>query len=248
MPLSRNIILKDNAERLATSYEPKSIDLVISEHARKYVSQQKEGSDFRIDKIVGDYTGIGELEKESQQKEIAHQALELTKEIQEQAYNEAYNLGLLEGQEKAYLEEKARIEKELSHIQTLIYEIKNIKTKMMSDNEKQIVKLCFYLAKRLFMKEIDTQEEYIAVVIRRTLEMVQSDEEINIRISQADKVWIDSYKETLFKELNLDASTRIEEDQKISRGGVVIETNHGVIDASVEQRLQKLEQIISEEI
>jgi flagellar biosynthesis/type III secretory pathway protein FliH len=128
----------------------------------------------------------------------------------------------------------------------LIDEIKNIKTDLMKSNEKQIVQLCFYMAKRLLMKEIDTDEEYIKTLLKKTLEMAQTDEEITIRVSTKDKVWLEQYKDTIFKELNLDEGTRIEEEKTIQPGGVVIETNFGVIDAQVEQRLEKLETILKD--
>ena len=118
---------------------------------------------------------------------------------------------------------------------------------MMKENEKQIVNLCFYMAKRLLMKEVETNEAYIQTLIKKSLEMAQSDEEVTIRMSKEDKVWIDKHEETIFKELNLDQSTRIEEDSQVSRGGIIIETNHGVIDATIEQRLEKLESIVKKQ-
>ncbi len=244
MPLSKNIIAKEKAERVAINYQPSTIDSQISEQAMEYVENENSRGDFRVDKIVAEYVGIDELEKETQQREVAKQALDLSKEVQEKAYEEAYALGLNEGTEKAYEEEKERIELEMEHINTLIKEVKEIKTDLFKDNEKQIVKLCFYMAKRLLMKEIDVNEAYIQTLIKKSLEMAQSDEEVTIRISPQDKIWVEKHKDTVFKELNLDPSTRIEEDNAISRGGIIIETNHGVIDATVEQRLEKLESIV----
>lgn len=245
MPLSKNIINKENADSLAINYEPKMIGSQISEQALEYVQNQDSRGDFRVDKIVAEYVGIDELEKESQQKEIANQALALSKEVQEQAYKEAYELGLKEGRETAYSEEKQRIENEMESFRALIDEVKRSKEIIMKDNEKQIVHLCFYMAKRLLMKEIETNEDYIQTLIKKSLEMAQSDEDITIKVSPEDKLWLDNHMETVFKELDLDSSTKIEEDSKILRGGVIIETNHGVIDATFEQRLEKLETVIT---
>ena len=246
MPLSKNIINKDNAEAVAINYEPMSIGSVISEQALEYAENHEARGDFRVDKVVAEYVGIDELEKESQQKEIANQALKLSQEVQEKAYEESYALGLKEGREKAYLEEKARIDSEMEIFRNLIEEVKVIKSDLMKENEKQIVNLCFYMAKRLLMKEVEEDEAYIQTLIKKTLEMAQSDEEVTIRVSPEDKIWLDRHQDTILKELNLDPSTKIEEDSQVSRGGVIIETNHGVIDASIEQRLAKLESIVKE--
>lgn len=248
MPLSKNIIEKEQADQLVLSFQPKSIEKVIGQTVIHYVEEQKKGSDFRVDKIVADYVGIGEIEKDSQQKEIARQALELSKEIQEEAYREAYQLGLQEGREAAYQEEKSRIESEMLTVSQLIHEMKNIKTNMVKENEKQIVKLTFYLARRLFLRELNQNPDSILILVKKTLEMIQSEEHLNIRVSSQDKAWIDQYRDNFFKEIDIDPNTKIEEDDKLHPGGAVIETSHGVIDATVEQRLEKLEKIVSEEM
>jgi len=244
MPSSKNIIEKDNAESMAINYEPMNIGSQISDQALEYAHNVDSRGDFRVDKIVSEYVGIDELEKETQQKEIANQAIILSQEVQEKAYEEAYQLGLKEGREKAYDEEKNRVASEMENFRKLIDEVKTIKTGLMKENEKQIVNLCFYMSKRLLMKEIEVNEEYIQTLIKKSLEMAQSDEEVTIRVSSQDKAWIDKHLDTIFKELNLDPSTKIEEDTSVGRGGVIIETNHGVIDATVEQRLEKLETIV----
>ncbi len=246
MPLSKNIIEKESAKELAINYQPKTIDSVLSEEALEYVRNHEARGDFRVDKIVSEFTGIEEIEKQSQQKEIADQALKLSQEVQEKAYKEAYSLGLKEGKEKAYHEEKERIDGEMEHMVQLIDEIKNIKTNLEKENEKQLAKLCFYMAKRLLMKEIQEDEAYIMNLTKKTIEMVQSDENITIRVSPEDLKWIEENKTQFFQEVDVDPSTKIEEDRDVSRGGVIIESQFGVIDARVEERLEKLEKILDD--
>lgn len=247
MPLSKNIIAKEQAEKVVINYEPASIASVISDEALAYVKNQEQRGDFRVDKIVSEYIGIDELEKESQQREVARQAIEKSKEIQEEAYQKAYELGQQEGKDLAYDEEKENIKSHLQRFELVVNEIEQIKTRLMVENEKQIVNLCFYMAKRLLMKEINEDPGFVEAVVRKALEMAQSEEEVTIRVAPEDKTWIDSNIEELFKSLHLDPSTKFEEDPSIQQGGVVIETNHGVIDATVEQRLEKLEAIMQGE-
>lgn len=244
MPSSSNIIQKQSADTLAINYEPVNIGSQMSEQALEYAKNHESRGDFRVDKIVSEFVGIDQIEKEEQQREVANEAIKLSKDVQETAYKEAYDLGLKEGKEHAFNEEKERIASEMENIKVLISEIKEIKTSLMKENEKEIVNLCFYMAKRLLMKEVETDEAFVKNLIKKTLEMAQSDEEVTIRLSESDKKWIDQYEDEIFKDLNLGQDTRFEEDKSINPGGVVIETNHGVIDATVEQRLEKLETII----
>ena len=124
MPSSKNIINKENADSMAINYEPMPIGSQISDQAMEYVDNHDARGDFRVDKVVAEYVGIDELEKESQAKEVAKSALKLSQEVQENAYKEAYALGLKEGTEKAYQEEKTRIESEMENFKVLIEEVK----------------------------------------------------------------------------------------------------------------------------
>ena len=81
MPLSKNIIEKDSAETLAINYKPKSIGSVLSDQALDYANNRDTRGDFRVDKIVSEYVGIDQLEKESQQREIASEAIKLSQEV-----------------------------------------------------------------------------------------------------------------------------------------------------------------------
>lgn len=247
MPLSKNIIEKESADSLAINYKPKSIGSVMSDQALDYANNRDSRGDFRVDKMVSEYVGIDQIEKESQQREVAAEAIKLSREVQENAYKEAYALGLKEGKEAAFAEEKERIASEMNSFKELIDEIKVIKTDLIKSNEAQIAKLCFYMAKRLLMKEIEVDEEYVKTLIARTVEMVQSEEELTIRVSEKDKIWIEENRETFLKELDLHAGTKIEDDSSVSPGGVIIESNHGVIDATVEQRLEKLEAVLKDQ-
>ena len=74
--------------------------------------------------------------------------------------------------------------------------------------------------------------------------MAQSEEEVTIRLSPEDHKFIDENRMDVFKELHLEESAKIEEDPDVARGGAVVETNYGVIDATIEQRLEKLKSLL----
>ncbi|MCB0377376.1 MAG: hypothetical protein KDD33_02700 [Bdellovibrionales bacterium] len=248
MPLFKNIIGKENAKEVAINYEPKVIGSQLSEQAILYVDDKKKRGDFRVDKVVAEYTGIDELEKLSQQRELEEEAIKLSRSVQEDAYKEAYELGKVEGTKVAYEEEKARIDEEIKVLQDLVNEIKNFKVDLLKENEHHIVRLTFYLAKRLLMKEIVEDDNYVKELIRRSLEMAQSEEEVTIRLCPEDYKFISENKEEFLKELHLDATTKLEEDVDVKRGGVVVETNYGVIDATIDQRLEKMEELLNSQM
>ena len=192
-------------------------------------------------------TGLDEIEKQSRAREIDADALLISKEVQEQAYEEAYALGLTHGKKEAYEEEKQKISEELSQLQSILQEISNLKLDLFAKNKKHIVSLCSYFAKRLLMKEIEASEDYILSVIMKAIEMAHSEEDLTIKISQKDFDFLQSRGKELLQQLSLDESVKIEFDEMVSPGGAIIETNYGVVDATIEQRVLKLEEFLEDE-
>jgi len=244
MPLSKSFIEKSNADSLATSYEPRTLEQSLKGRVFDYTNQKRQAGDFKVDKVISEYIGIDHIERESQQKEISQQAMVLAQEIQEKAYSEAYALGLEEGKKKAFTDEKERIEKRLEVMAGMLKEMKNFKTHFMKENESQIVSLCLYMAQRLLFKEVKESSLYIKDLLSKLLETIQGDEEMFIRLSPKDYEWVEANKESFFKDLHLDPSTKIEPDPLIVPGGLIIETEFGIVDATIEQRIAKIEEVI----
>lgn len=244
MPLSKNFIEKTEADHLAVDYQPRHIDGQLTAEMKAYTEKEHIPGDFKVDKVLAEYVGIDEIEKESQQKEVAKQALELSKEIQEKAYSEAYELGLKEGREKAYNEEKENIAKNMDLIRKMIGQIKILKKKFIKNHEDDLVHLCFYMAQKLLFKEVERDEEYISTVLRKMVEGLHKQENMIIYLSPEDFSWFEAHRDEVFTDLHLDKSTRIEADESIQRGGLILETDYGEVDATIQQRISKLESIL----
>lgn len=244
MPSFKNFIERDQADQVAVNFQPPSIEHRVQAKGLSFLEKERKPGEFRVDKVVAEYVGLDQIEREAQQKEIAERALEMSKEIQEQAFQEAYKLGLEEGRQTAFDEEKARIQDRLTRIESLITSLKAVRTRALKKTENEIVDLCFHVAQRMAFKEITEDRNYIKGLIAKVLESLQSDEKMIIRLSSVDHQWFEENRSEFFKDLELTESTRIESDDQMLSGGVVIETEFGVVDASLEQRIAKVESIL----
>jgi len=247
MPSSKNYIDKEKAEKVAIPFEPSNIDFDGSVQARHVVLDKKNQSDFRVDKIVSQMTRLDEIEQRNREKDIEEEALRLSKEIQQEAYDEAYQLGLKHGKDEAYESEKNRISAEIESLHSSIQQIENLKKKLLLENKIHILDLCVYISKRLLMKEVETNDEYILSVIERAIEMAHGEEEITLKLSPQDFEFLSNFDKEKLSQAGLLEKTKLESDPELQRGGVVLETNYGVVDARVEQRIEKIEQFFSED-
>lgn len=244
------VLNKDEAEKVAIVYTPRKFPLTITPNAQSFHSLQTEqnGSSFKIDKIVARHTGVEELERLSLEKKVETEALAKLKEVQESAYQQAYDLGLQEGRAQAYGEHNAVLTERLNSFEALLLKIENLKAELVTANETHLVKLVYHLASRLAMEEITSRQELIGAVIRSAIGDVQAEERMTLKLAPSDLEFVEAMKSKANGELNAFKNMKIEESAAISPGGCVIETNYGVVDATVEKRVQKLWEALADKL
>lgn len=244
--MAKGVLSEDEAKKIAIAYAPRKFPQTVTPAASSFVAfqsnQEASGKNpsFRIDRIVAEQTGIADLERVSMEERVEREALGRLKDIQEQAYQQAYQMGLEEGREKAYQETSEAFVERMAHMDQLISSMENLKPELVSYNEAHIVRLAYTMAKKIAMTEIAENTELILNTVRQAIESAQSDENITVRLAPSDLEFIEHMKEKLGKDFDKLKKARLEASESITPGGCVVETNYGDVDATVEQRVEKL--------
>lgn len=238
----RSVLDKEEAEKVAINFTPRKFPLTIAPTAREFVALQsgKENPNFHIDRIVAQQTGVAELERISLEEKVEREALAKLKEIEENAYQAAYQLGLDEGKEKAFQENSAHMTEKLAHFEELITSISNLKSELVSFNETHLIKLIYYIASKIALKEIAENPELVMPLIRQSIESAQSEEKVTVRLSPSDYVFVEENRERVGREMEILKKVKLDQGENVRSGGCVVETNYGVVDATIEQRLNRM--------
>lgn len=249
MPLYKSVLKKELAENLVLDFTPRALDSQMPEVAKDYLADTKKNpTTFRLNELVAQQTGISEVERSSLNEKIEARALAKVKDVQEAAYREAYALGLEEGRKRAFDEEKAEIERRLGLLDEVLHSIGNIKSDLVVQNEAHMLRLTFELAKKLFFSEIADRSDRILPVLKQAIELAQSEESVVARISEEDYKFIEEFRQKVNKEFDFLKRIKFDASPDIERGGCLLETNYGVVDATIGERVDKLWGILSEKI
>lgn len=249
---AKPIIAGVNGDQIVLDYRPREFPTLVSPSASNFTSHQEssESSGFKINPLIAEKAGISKLQAETLEKAIEAQALEKLKEVQERAYQEAFELGLLEGTEKAFDEHKEEFAARLNYLDSILKSFEDLKGRLVSENEAQMVSLIFEIAKRVALIEIKANPASIIEVIRKVVEDSQTDDRLVIRVSKEDYDFIENLKEkspseSSSKDIEMLSKIRLEVDAKVASGGCLLDTNYGSIDASIPQRVNKAWEILA---
>jgi flagellar assembly protein FliH len=249
MRLSKSIIQESSTKGQVLEFEPQALEREISQVAQAFYQREKENkSGFRLSHLVANQSGIADKERADIEERVEKVALEKIKDIQEPAYKEAYAIGLEEGTRKAFEENKVDIQDRLEKLDTLLSSFGSMKKDLIEQNELYFVKTIHTLATKLAVSHIQEHQETIISVIRQAVDHAQSEENVVVRLSQDDFNFVEKFRDQTKKEFEFMKKLKMEVGSEIRPGGCIVETNYGTIDATVEERIKKLWEVLASKI
>ena len=181
-------------------------------------------------------------EAKKKAEEIINQAEREKVKIQKDAYEVGFKKGYEEGRKKGEIEEKEKLKQKFSSLEFLLEEMK----KQVKQNLEDLKKIYFDFAfkfslefsKTLIMTEVKTNKDVIVNILNKVFEETTKFKKIKIKINPEDLAYL--------KELKILIPDKVifEEDKNILKGGCLVETEMGLIDARIDEMLKKAEEKI----
>ncbi len=107
--------------------------------------------------------------------------------------------------------------------------------------QKQILPLALKAAKKIVNKELETAPETIVEIVIAALAPISQAARFTIYVNKADKDALEANKSKLKEILEHLQTLSIQERADISPGGCIIETESGIINATIENQWRALE-------
>ena len=174
-------------------------------------------------------------------EEILEEAQSKTAFLEREAYEKGFDQGEKDGRELG----QKKIVKSIENIENLFIELGNLKTEILKQCEKEILELVFSIAQKIIHKKIDEDDKIIKEVVIEAMHSVTEKSQIVIKVNQEDFDTIENMKPEFFRTFKDLKSIVVTPDLSANRGGCLLETPYGDIDASVEARLDKIQQSLN---
>jgi flagellar assembly protein FliH len=133
-----------------------------------------------------------------------------------------------------------RVEALQSDIQVLIDAIASERKMLWEQTELEINIFVIEMAKKVVKVEITQNPDVIAEMIRHSLRRVADKDNIRIRVCPEELAAIRADRKDLLLVLDGARQLEIVDDRRISRGGCVIETSAGTVDARIETQFEQI--------
>ena len=138
-----------------------------------------------------------------------------------------------EGSQKGY-EKAKQLQEKLSKLKDL----------MLSEVDDEIVRAAVDVAEKMVQIELEKAPEKVVDVVQNALKSLPEIQEVRLRVHPLDAKALRSGKQKLVDVLERAKDIDIREDKQVERGGVLIQTEAGVIDAQVKTQLEEIARIL----
>jgi flagellar assembly protein FliH len=211
----------------AVSAEP-AVDLeAMQAHVQEIVDEAARSAQLLIDDA--------ELRARGVMDDATQEAKTLGDNARRQGREEGYASGVREAQ--------AAMAGMLETMRELVEGVRTQRHALLTSAEPELVRLAVGIAERVLHQQIALDGGVVVEMARAAIAHIVDREKITVRVNPADIERMREHRDELLA-LGDVKTMRVIEDQRVDRGGVIVETDGGSIDAKISTQLTEARKIL----
>jgi flagellar assembly protein FliH len=222
----------DGFDAVLTAAEPAPVEQRID------IETLRRDAEAIVDRAASDAEQLI-LTAQTQALALLQQAREGAQTIEAQARESGEREGREAGSAAAH-EELAPV---IATMREMIESIRTQRVAAINAAEPELVRLATAIAERIIHTELVSNPMVIVENVRQALTRLVSREVVTLRVNPADHDIIRQHRDGIIAASDVE-HLRIVEDQRVDRGGVVVETDAGTIDSKIATQLREAKRAI----
>lgn len=159
---------------------------------------------------------------------------------------EAEKRGFDAGREAGFAEGRAEVERLVERTHSILERAQDKRAEILAETEQQLVDLVLLIARKVIKVISENQRNVVVSNVVQALRKVKGRGEVVIRVNIDDLKLATEHSKDFIRLMESVKGITVVEDSSVDRGGCLIETEFGEIDARISSQLAELEQKILE--
>lgn len=123
-----------------------------------------------------------------------------------------------------------------------IEEISRLKKTILANSTQDMLRLVMAISRKVIQRETLMRDDIIQTVVRQALQASIKSEEFHIKVNPDDFALVNEKKPLFLTSISGLNNITFEADPEISKGGCLIESDVGQVDATIEAKLDEIHQ------
>ena len=217
------------------------------------IVKKAEDAAFAEVKRQTDQAQVIKADAEKEAQDIVNKAQAEAQEIIAKAHSEeneirdsAYCKGYDEGQKSGYNDGQSELNRLIERVHKIVESVMNRREEILRDTEQQIVDLVILMTRKIVKIISENQKGVVLSNVLSALKKVKTRCSVIIRVNIEDLKLTSEHTGEFIKRVEAVQGITVIEDSSVDKGGCVVETDFGAIDARIASQLGELENKILE--
>lgn len=209
-----------------------------------------KGKDKTVASTVGEDLGVESIEQRGIIKGDIYTASSKAREILQKAQQEAEEI-IRKACEEREKERKGGYqqgyEEGLAQVTEMLAKARVEYDQILKSSQHDVLNLAFKIAEKIIGKQLQMDQNLIMDIVAQALQAVRQSRQITIRVNPEDAKILKANREGFVQALGTGRVVDFVEDKKIERGGCIIESEIGIVEAQLQTQLDRLRKVLSSE-
>ena len=246
--------LRREAEAFKTGWEiEKKRMLEIAQASADDIVKKAEEAAFAEVKRQTDQAQIIKNDAEQTASKIIEDAkLEAERIIQEANVEKenikatAHQDGYKEGHEQGFMEGQNEVNRLVERVHKIVESVMVRREEILCETEQQIVELVLLMTRKVVKIISENQKTVVLSNVLAALKKIRTRGNITLRVNTEDLKLTTAHVDEFIKRIENVNGISVIEDSSVDKGGCIVETDFGAIDARISSQLAELESKIME--
>ncbi|MCK5145296.1 hypothetical protein KAR48_00995 [bacterium] len=164
---------------------------------------------------------------------------ELEKTYQERS-EAAYKNGIEDGTEMGLEQGRQEIKVVMEQLGELTRELEIYRSSLIREVDEIVTQLSLSIVKVLIQRTVTEDPELIKDVVKEALRQVEDRRRIVVKVHPEDWTAIKTFEPEIREAMHSIREIEIKEDAQIRRGGCLIESDSGIVDARIDTQIEEI--------
>jgi flagellar assembly protein FliH len=221
--------------------EPFNADKPSDEEIRQERSFERK-SNFKIDGVVRDSRGISGQEKSDLEEKIQQEVNTRLEAAYQEAYKEGLEKGRAEGREESLKEFNEVLAQKMDELGEVIAHVQTQTSKILDKNHQEVYEFIKRFTKWIVLKEIN-EKTYLEDLLEKLILELNARKNLIIKVGKSNFSQMPEVVQSVEAKLGQLSNVRIEIVPEINHPGIILESENGLIDGSLEGVFQNIDKI-----
>lgn len=158
----------------------------------------------------------------------------------------SYEEGLKEGKKDGFDSGKEEVNRLIDRSHKILEAVLNRREQILNETEEQIIQLVLLMTRKVVKVMSENQKSVVMANVLSALKKVKARGDVTIRVNLEDVKLTTEHIKDFIEQVESVSGITVVEDSSVEKGGCIVETDFGAIDARISSQLSELESKILE--